>query len=63
MTVISLKQTEEYVRQGMGQFLEYIMSRGLFGTKSLSGPMLTYIQVDPNEYISIKLYLKLKSSH
>ena len=36
------------------------MACRLFGTKPLSEPMMTYCQLDPKEYISMKYYLNCK---
>ena len=40
-----------------------IMACRLFGAKPLSEPMLSYCQLDPKEYISVKFYLKFKTFH
>ena len=39
------------------------MACGIFISKSLSGPMLLYYQLDLLEHISVKLYSKFKSSN
>ena len=48
------------MRRWAGSALVQIMACLLDGAKSFSKPMLTYCQLDSKEYISMKLYLKLK---
>ena len=43
--------------------LDKIMACCLFGIKPLSEPMLTYFQLNHNDGISMKIYLKLKKFH
>ena len=40
-----------------------IIACRLFGAKPLSEPVLTYYQLHPKEYISMKFYLKCKTFH
>ena len=51
------------MRLWSGSTLVQIMACRLDGTKPLSEPMLTYYQLDPEEHISMKFYLKFKYFH
>ena len=59
----SLRSTDAYMRQEIIPPLFQIMASHLFGAKPLSESMLLYCQLDPNEHISVKFYLKFKSFH
>ena len=49
-----------YILGRTGSSLAQVMVCRLFGTKQLPEPIMIYWQTYPNEYISTKIYLKLK---
>ena len=51
------------MRQRVGSTLVQIMACRLFGTKSLSQPMLVYCQSDPWEQISVEFQSKYQTFH
>ena len=52
-----------YMCQWIGSALVQIMACRLLGAKPLSEPMLTYCQLEPKEYISMKYHFKLNYFH
>ena len=59
----SLKPVGAQMRQWTGSSLVHVMTCRLCSAQPLPEPMLTNCQLDHNEYISKKLYLKFKSIH
>ena len=60
LTLNSLKPNDAYMRQYNIPILLQKMACRLFGAKPLSEPMLPCYQLDPNEHIPMKFYLKFK---
>ena len=51
------------MRQWTESSLDQIMPCRLLGAKTLSEPKLTYCELDPKEYISMKFHFEFKSFH
>ena len=58
-----IEASDTYMLQHSIPTLVQIMACRLYSVKPLSKPMLPYCQLDPEEHISVKFYLKFKTFH
>ena len=62
-STVQLRPSDANMRQYNVPTLVQIMVCRLIGAKPSYEPMLPYCQLDPEEYISVKFYLKFKIFH